>query len=310
MEEVYNQPAGDSGKNKQLTYLAIIVVMALVIIVLFVWMSKTRSHLNTLVTEKENQRVELKHELDSLMVEHERVKLDYGQLSDSLIKRDSVIQANAVEIKRLLDTEWEYYKVRKKLSQLQLVAQGYVRQMDSLYRMNESLTEENVSIRKDLKELRKEKDQVEKDKAALTEKVEMASLLMAYNMVATGVRYKAGGESEVPTDKAQKADQVKVCFTLSENEIISPGNKDIYIRIARPDKEVLTKSKIDEFTFVYEGKKIQYSMKQSVSYDNKPIDLCLYWKKNYSSQDMMPGLYHVDVFCDGAVIGHTTFTLK
>ncbi len=310
MEQNFTPSAVNPGKNKNSGYIAAIAVLALIVVILFVWMMRTRTHLNSLLAEKEKQRTELKQELDSLLVEHERVKMDYGRLSDSLTTKDSVIQANAIEIKRLLDTEYEYYKVKKKLSQLQLVAQGYVRQMDSLYTVNASLTEENVSIRKDLTELKKEKDQIQKDKEVLTEKVEIASLLKIYNLQATGVRYKAGGESEVPTDKATKADQVKVCFTVGENEIIKPGNKDIYVRIARPDKEILTKSKIDEYTFEFEGKKIQYSAIGTINYENKPVDLCMYWKKNYSAQQMMPGLYHVDIFCDGAVIGHTTFTLK
>jgi len=105
-------------------------------------------------------------------------------------------------------------------------------------------------------------------------------------------------------------EKVKVCFTVAENEVIDPGEKTIYIRIARPDKEVLTRTRGDDYTFEYDGKMIQYSIIKTINYENKPIDLCGYWYKNQSAQEMQIGLYHVDIFCDGLVVGHTTFTLR
>jgi hypothetical protein len=306
MNEYDSAPA--AKKNSSLY--AVIIILALAVAGLIIWQFSMRSNLKALVKEKEQARVDLQKDLDSLMEEHEQVKQLYGTLSDSLMVKDSVIQANAVEIKRLLDTEWEYYKVKKKLGQLQLIAQGYVYQMDSLYRVNATLTEENQTMRQDLKVLKKEKEVIEKDKQDLTEKVGIASVLRAYNTKATGVRFKSGGDKEVETDKVQKVDQVKVCFTIAENEIAVPGRKQVYVRIARPDKEILTKGKLDEYTFEFEGKKIQYSMMETIEYENDAIDLCLYWRKSYSSQELPPGLYHVDIFCEGSEIGNTTFTLR
>ncbi len=308
METTPNQ--NKTGARSNLTLTAIIVILAILIIGLIIMLMQTRSNLKSLVAEKEQQRVELKIELDSLLVEHNKVKVEYGQLADSLVVKDSLIQANAVEIKKLLDTEWEYYKVKKKLAQLQVIAQNYVRQMDSLYQVNASLTEENVAIKKDLKDLRQEKELIEKDRKVLSDKVGIAAVLKAINMEASGIRMRSGGEQEVPTDKLQRVDQIRVCFTVDKNEIAAPGKKDIYIRIARPDQEILVKSRLDEYSFEYQGEQLQYSMMQSIDYENRSVDLCLYWKKEYTSQEMVAGLYHVDIFCENNIIGHTTFTLK
>ncbi len=307
MEEKKNSQF--TGK-KSLIGLIIIIVLAAALVFMFFWQNQTKSELNLLLEEKEQQRVELKQELDSLMVNHERVKTEHSELADSLTIKDSVIQANAVEIKKLLDTQWEYYKVKKKLSQLQEIAQGYVHQMDSLYRVNDALTEENIIIKKDLVVLRKEKEQIEKDKDILFEQVESASVLKAYNIDAGGVRLRSGSSKEVITDKVRKMDKVKICFTLGENDIATPGNRDLYIRIARPDKEILTKTRGDDYTFEHEGKMLQYSIIRTINYENRPVDICIYWNKQYSSQEMQTGLYHVDIFCEGKVIGHTTFTLR
>jgi len=305
-----NPNEGKPKNNQKKTLIVLIVILVIVAIGLFIALFQTRSNLKGLIEEKEQQRTELQQELDSLLVEHDKVKLEYGQLADSLFVKDSVIQANAKEIRRLLDTEWEYYKVKKKLAQLQVVAQGYVMQMDSLYRVNASLSEENIAIKKDLKDLRKEKEQIESDRKILTEKVEIASVLKAINMEATGLRMRSGGEKEVATDKVQRVDQVRVCFTVDANKLATPGKKDIYIRIARPDQEILVKSRLDEYSFEFQGEMLQYSMMESVDYENRSVELCLYWKKEYSGQEMQAGLYHVDIFCENAIIGHTTFTLR
>jgi len=292
------------------TLLALIIVLAIIVIGLIIVLFQTRTNLNDLLAEKEQQKVELRQELDSLLIDHAKVKSEYGELADSLMVKDSVIQANAIEIRKLLNTQWEYYKVKKKLADLQLVAQGYVMQMDSLYRVNATLSEENVAIKKDLKDLRKEKDEIEKDRKVLSGQVEIASVLKAFNMVAEGLRMRSGGEKEVTTDKVQRIDQVRVCFTIAENELASPGKKDIYIRIARPDQEIMVKSRLDDYSFEYQGERLQYSMMQSIEYANRSVDLCVYWKKEYSGQEMQAGLYHVDIFCENAIIGHTTFTLR
>ncbi len=308
MEQTSSDNKARGRSNTTLT--AIAAVLAIVVIALIIILMQTRSNLKGLLAEKEQQRTELQLELDSLLVEHEKVKTEYGRLSDTLMVKDSLIQANAKEIRRLLDTEWEYYKVKKKLGQLQVIAQGYVRQMDSLYRVNAALTEENVAIRKDLKDLKKEKEEIEKDREVLSGKVEIAAQLRAVNMKATGIRSRSGGDKEVETDKVQRTDQVKICFTIGENEIAAPGRKDVYIRIARPDQEILVKGRLDDYAFEYQGELLQYSIMETINYENQSMDLCLYWKKEYTNQEMMAGLYHVDIFCENTIIGHTTFTLR
>ena len=119
----------NSPTRKYKIYLSI---LALLFLVLLFWLFIQRSQLMKLVKEKEIEKTELQHNLDSLMTEHNKIKVSYGALSDSLKSKDSLIQKNAIEIKKLLDTEWEYNKIRKKLEMLQKVAQGYVHQMDSL----------------------------------------------------------------------------------------------------------------------------------------------------------------------------------
>ncbi len=286
----------------------LLAVLALVVIGLSVWLISVKNEVKTLKTEKEFQRMELEKELDSIMNEHAKIKEEYGELSDSLAGMDSVFQANAKEIKQLLNYKWEYYKVKKKLSSLQVIAQGYVRKMDSIVTVNQELTQENFEIKEEIKKVKYNYQNLEKEKGALEEKVDEASVLHAYNMTATPVHVKGSGK-EVPTDKIKRVQRITVCFTVGKNTIVEAGKKTVYLRLARPDKEILMKGRGEKYTFEYQGKTLQYSQQKTFDYQNESVDLCLKYNIR-GTQELQPGVYHADLFVGDNNIGHTTFTLK
>jgi len=305
MENVNNNEQPKSSNSWMYILLA---VLALMVIGLSVWLISVKSEVKTLRTEKEFQRMELEKELDSIMNEHVKIKEEYGELSDSLAGMDSVFQANAKEIKQLLNYKWEYYKVKKKLSKLQVIAQGYVRKMDSIVEVNQVLTQENFEIKEEIKKVKYNYQNLEKEKGALEEKVDEASVLHAYNLTAMPMHVKGSGK-EVPTDKIKRVQRITVCFTVGKNTIVEAGKKTVYLRLARPDKEILMKGRGEKYTFEYLGKTLQYSQQKTFDYQNEAIDMCLKYNIR-GTQELQPGVYHADLFIGDSNIGHTTFTLK
>ena len=285
----------------------LIIILVIVIIVLLIWMFFQKNHMNKLVAEKELEKTELKYELDSLIKEHNQIKKVYGTLSDSLSAKDSIIQANAIEIRRLLDTEWEYNKARKRIASLQKIAQGYVHQLDSLYTINRELTAENEKIRQDFRSEQNRTQTLIKDKEQLSEKMNQATFIKAYDVTATTYKLK-GGDKEVSTDKASRTDRVKVCFTIGENPLVPSGKKIIYIRISRPDNVVVIKSKYD--TFIFNGQTVPYSIREDIDYTGKSMNLCVNWTKRNTDVPAMKGKYNVTVFTEDKEIGSGTFELK
>ncbi|NTW24540.1 MAG: hypothetical protein HGA37_07570 [Lentimicrobium sp.] len=308
MENISSYP--NNGEKKRRNNPLIIVLVVLIAgLALLAWLYlSTRTRLTNLLEEKEGQRTELQHELDSLITEHNNIKLEYGSLSDSLAGKDSIIQANAVEIRKLLDTQYEFYKVKKKLDKLRSISQGYLKQMDSLYTVNRELKQENEQIRSSYQKEQQRSTSLQKDKEALSEKVNMAAVLKAYKITGLGVR--GSGDKERATDKAKRVEKLKVCFTLGENSLLSAGRKDVYVRIARPDKTIIARGKGDEYSFNYKGEILQYSIKETVNYQNQAIDLCLYWINRSLKDDLPAGVYVVSVYSEDYEIGQSTFELK
>ena len=293
-----------AGARKFKIYLAI---LGIFILVLAFWLFIQRSQLLKLVHEKETERNELQHELDSVIVEHNKIKTEYGALSDSLKSKDSLIQANAVEIRKLLDTQWEYNKIRKKLAMLQTVAQGYVRQMDSLYTVNRELTAENEKVRQEVRTEKNRNQSLLKDKEELKEKMNQAAFIKAYDVSATAYKVKGGGK-ETTTDKASRTDRLKVCFTLGENPLVPSGKRPVYVRIQRPDNVVVQKTKYD--VFIFNGQTLPYSLREDVNYMGKAQNLCVIWNKKDNDIPAMKGKYIISVFADDKEIGEGSFELK
>jgi hypothetical protein len=296
--------------NKVPVYFWVILVAVSIVAAYFIYSGIQKDKiLKEVKIEKEAQRAELQGDLDALLLEHEQIKVAYGDLADSLVLKDSLIIAKAKEIKNLLNYKWEYRKVQKKLDRLRVVAQTYVNQMDSLYTVNEELVAENLNIKRRYNSEQRKNIVLEKEKEQLADKIGEASVLEAYNITASGIYVKRSG-TEVTTDKARRVDKVRVCFTLSKNVVLLPGLKDVYVRIARPDDKILSPGIAEDFVFDYNGETIQYSIYEQANYDNEKIDLCLVWEKKYEEIEMQEGSYEVIVFADGEEIGTANFVLK
>jgi len=283
-----------------------IIVLAVIIVGLAAWLVYQQLHLRKLVDAREAEKIVLQHELDSLMTEHNEIKEIYGTLSDSLATKDSIIQANAKEIRKLLDTQYEYYKIRKKMAMLQKVAQGYVHQMDSLYTVNRELKEENARIRQVVRTEQGRNQELIQDKEELTQKMTQAAVLQAYGVSTTA--FKVRGTKETETNKANRTDKLRICFTIGENSLIEAGTKVLYVRITRPDNVVVIKSKYS--TFEYNGQTIPYSVREDLDYTGKAMRTCVEWIKGDKEAAAMKGMYLVNVFFNDREIGQGSFSLR
>ncbi|MCK9219256.1 MAG: hypothetical protein PHF97_03830 [Bacteroidales bacterium] len=298
----------EENKSASRKYIIYFAILGIIVLVLIFWLFIQRSQLMKLVRERESEKTELQHNLDSLMTEHNKIKVSYGALSDSLKSKDSIIQNNALEIRKLLDTEYEYNIIRKKMERLQKVAQGYVRQMDSLYTVNRELSAENDRIRIEVKTEKNRNQTLIKDKEELKEKMDQATFIKAYDVTAKAYKLKSGGAKEQVTDKASRADRIRVCFTLGENPLVAPGKKTIYVRIQRPDNVVVIKSKYD--TFVFNGQPLPFSLREDINYNGKAMNVCVDWTKKDVDKPAMKGRYILSVFADDKAIGEGSFDLK
>ena len=297
------------NRNLLIAALVALLVALVCVVILAVKNSSIKDSLSNLEAEKEMQRADFQAEVDSLMTVHNELKESYGELSLELAEKDSIIQADAVEIKKLLDSQWDYYRIKKKVASLQAISQKYVRQMDSLYTVNRELVAENERIREEYQAEKRQNTTLSRRNDELTDKVNLAATMKIHNLTANAVRFK-GNSKEAVTDRANRAERILVDFTIAQNELVEMGTKVFYLRIADPTKMVIAKGTGDEYSFVSNGESLQYTERVHVNYDGKDTSVRAYYLKP-SGIEMMPGRYYIDVYEQGGrLVGQTSLELR
>ena len=305
MKEQNNQINRGSQKTVTLYRLTILLLAVLMIVLALLWYD-SRQSLREMTHEREvaedlNRALQL--ELDSVLDEYHMVKLEYDSI---LADQDSIIQANAREIQNLIARQADYNRIRRQLNGLREITQNYVREIDSLYTENRVLKAENVQMREEIQQVRRRTTQLTQDKQVLESRVEEAATLRAYQIEATPFRLR-GRDREDETDRARRAEQIRVCFLIAENPVTPPGEYNAYMRIADPAGNILRVSDDLAYSFTHQGDTLQYSVKGSFNYQNRVQNMCLTWQR---IEEFTPGLYAISLYTDEFRLGETALSLR
>ncbi|MBN2165669.1 MAG: hypothetical protein JW717_05280 [Marinilabiliaceae bacterium] len=286
--------------HKTLYFLLIGLIIVLIGAVIFLFHSKESSEvvIDEMVIEKEL----LARDFQELALEYDSIYTSNDTLNRLLTEeRERIVQlieeirtiksANAAKIN-------EY---KKELSSLRNVMKSFVVQIDSLNARNQELTEENIVVKTRYTKIQDSYKELEEEKKGLVQKVEIASRLEIRNVEITPLNHKGKA-----TSRNTRTSKIKVCFTLLKNLTAPVGEKNIYIRITRPDGELLIKSKEDLFEF--ENSSISYSAFRTVEYGGEDLDVCVFY--NVDEGELTEGTYIVDIFADGNNIGSSNFDMK
>ncbi len=292
------------NKRNERIYKWTILLLVIIIGVLTYFLVDTTENLKEEVVLTHEQNLELKLELDSLVGEYTQVKYQYDSV---LVEKDVLIQEKTKEIEKLITQQADYHRIRRQLNLLRDITQNYVREIDSLHTENRVLKDENIKMHDEIQKVTERTVELTESKTELEDKVEQAANLRAFKISATGIRITGFRKKEKEHDKARRLDRIKVCFTIAENPIASPGKKNVYVRISGPDTEILRVSDDDSHSFVFQEDTLQFSMHEEIDYQNNNIDMCLYWDK---INDFEPGQYLISVFTDENFLGETLLNLN
>ncbi|GAB1416663.1 hypothetical protein MASR2M117_20690 [Paludibacter sp.] len=294
------------SKSKNIiVVILILLILALVGVVYYLYKDIKQKEMDlenvSEIMEQEKDRVENEYENltyqfdgytstirnDSLLKELETEKTRVKELLEELRKTRST---NAKRIQELKD---ELDSVRKIMMHL-------VSQIDSLNTENQQLRTENQQIKLKYAESSQTVEQLAKEKENLSEVVTRASKLevVAFNVTTLNDKNrKTGIFSRIAS--------LQFDYTIAKNITAEPGKKTMYIRIIRPDGELLIKD--NHNTFMFENRQIGYSAKKDYEYGSEALEDVIYWKVE---EILYPGNYRIDFFSDGYVVGSYTFVLK
>jgi hypothetical protein len=263
---------------------------------------KKDTKIDELEQTNEISKQQLEDDYESISMQYEGFK--FSVKNDSLLRQ---LDSEQAKVQRLLEelrtvkasNREEIARLNKELASLRKVLKSYIVQIDSLNRANEKLVKEKAEISQKYEETSRTLTQVAQEKENLTEKVSLAAKLDA-----TGISVLATNAKGKVQKKIKNIEQLIVSFTIARNITAEPGERIVYVRIMKPDDDVLTKSRAN--VFQYENSDISYSMKRLVEYGGEETPVTLYWTVE---EYLMPGTYRADIFADGNLIGKKSFTL-
>ena len=288
-------------KNKKLV---IIIAVLAVVIAVVGFLAFNESRKNKEMSELfavEKQEMENEYSTFATQYDELQVQINNDSLKEKLESEKLKTQRLLEELRQVKTTNAaEIMRLKKELRTVRAVLRSYVMQIDSLNKINEALTKENVEVKNKYSQATAQISNLSAEKKSLNEKVTLAAQLDATNI------------SVLPTNKrGKKAKKVKdvkklaISFTIVKNITATTGNKTIYVRIAKPDNEILTKSSAN--TFAYEDRNIGYSIKKYIEYTGEEQQVTVYW----DVEEFLPaGTYHVYLFADGNMIGQNAFSLQ
>ena len=292
-------------KNVIILSAMIAVILALIITVIF------------LINRTKEKEAEIAEVVEMMNFEKQQVEREFQDMASefdgytSNIKNDSLFKLlddQKVKMHQLLEelrvtkstNARKISELKKELATVRKLLVHYVNQIDALNAENKELKTENTEVKRRYSEASETATQLAKEKESLNEVVTRASKLEV-----SGFSFTPLNNRNKKTSWFTQTANLQFNFTVNKNITAQPGEKTIYLRLTRPDDEVMTKGSGQ--VFQYENKKINYSLKKDFEYTGEAHNDVLYWKVE---EVLQAGTYRAEFFCDGNRVGSFSFILK
>jgi hypothetical protein len=283
---------------------AIIAVLAVLLIGSLIYIFKATSDAEVVQTELKSTV----SEKDSVMKDLQELKATYDaaiaentSMSDELIQeRDKVVNLIS-DLKKSKGDVASLAKYKKQFFALQSNMKVLMAENEGLKKENAVVTSQRDSTVVVLGEAKKYNEVLVGQNEELSKAVEKGARLTILNMKTSAYKMRSSGK-QIETDKASRADVLKISFTIAENQIARSGDKTYYVQVIDSKSNVLGNKKTEYFG----DSSLVYSFITNVKYENKTVQV----SEDLPGKDFAKGTYFVNVFDKNELIAKTSFTLR
>ena len=251
----------------------------------------------------EADKAEVQKELEAIVVSYNEI------LQDNELKDKELIAARD-RIVVLLDSVKNYkanlsiinrYKAQVRALKNERT-QLFIR-ADSLLFVTQRLAIEKDSTTAVLNKTIKVVDSVTTANTQLFNSLEKGALIGITNLDVTAIIVRRGGKIK-QTKRASRADKIRVCYTIAPNTLAQAGDRVLYVQVINPENNIIG----DKSNITFGQDLLTYSKSDIVFYENKALDVCAI--VGTAGQDVLKGLYTINIFDAQRQIGSTTLMLK
>ena len=251
----------------------------------------------------EADKAEVQKELEALVVSYNEI------LQDNKLKDKDLIAARD-RIIVLLDSVKDYKANLSIITRYKAQVRGLKNERAQLFKRADSLlvVTQRLAIEKDsttavLIKTIKVVDSVTTANTQLFNSLEKGALIGITNLDATAIIVRKGGKIK-QTKRASRADKIRVCYTIAPNTLAQAGDRVLYVQVINPDNNIIG----DKSSITFGQDLLTYSKSESVFYENQALDVCAI--VGTKGQDVLKGLYTINIFDAQRQIGSTTLMLK
>lgn len=251
----------------------------------------------------EADKAEVQKELEALVVSYNEI------LQDNKLKDKDLIAARDRVI-ALLDSVKDYKANLSIITRYKAQVRGLKNERAQLFKRADSLlvVTQRLAIEKDsttavLIKTIKVVDSVTTANTQLFNSLEKGALIGISNLDATAIIVRKGGKIK-ETKRASRADKIRVCYTIAPNTLAQAGDRVLYVQVINPDNNIIG----DKSNITFGQDLLTYSKSESVFYENQALDVCAII--GTTGQDVLKGLYTINIFDAQRQIGSTTLMLK
>lgn len=288
------------NNNIQKILIIVLSVLVVALIGLTILFFSERAENEKNMKEIQHEKELLETELSDLGRSYEELKTTNDSINNKLEVEQTKISNLLKDMKKQKETSYALIsKYRREISTLKTIMRSYVIQIDSLNTQNQRLIAENTEIKKQADWNRERNEKLESDAKKLKKVIAIASVLKTENFVVFPIN-KRGRETSI-----RRCYQLKASFTISDNVTAKRGTRTVFLRITRPDNQVIAFDA--KAVFKYQNVNLYYTAKRVFEYDGQRLEVSIYWPNDGS---LIKGKYKAELFSDGENIGSTEFTLK
>ena len=251
----------------------------------------------------EADKAEVQKELEAIVVSYNEI------LQDNELKDNELIAARD-RIVVLLDSVKNYKANLSIINRYKAQVRGLKNERTQLFKRADSLliVTQRLAIEKDsttavLNKTIKVVDSVTTANTQLFNSLEKGALIGITNLDATAIIVRKGGKIK-QTNRASRADKIRVCYTIAPNTLAQAGDRVLYVQVINPDNNIIG----DKLNITFGQDLLTYSKSEIVFYENKALDVCAI--VGTTGQDVLKGLYTINIFDAQRQIGSTTLMLK
>jgi hypothetical protein len=291
----------EQQNNSSSSLKVIVAILAILLVGSLVYIYKITTdakQVQTELTKTVSEKDLVLNDLQQLKTTYDAAIAENTSMSDELIlERDKVVNL----MNDISKSKGDASKYRSQYQKLENNMKVLIAENETLKKENVVLTTQRDSTVVVLGETKKNVEALTGQNEELAKVVEKGSKLTVLNTRGSAFKLKSSGK-QIETDKAGRANVLRISFTIAENQIAKSGEKAYYVQVIDSKSNVLG----DKQTVSFGDKSLTYSFITNVNYENKTVQV----SRDLPGKDFAKGTYYVNVFDQNELVSKTSFTLK